>query len=83
MPKYQTRLDACHWTNYYLFSSHFFTHFVGRHIVLVSNHHLTMPGHQAHRGGRIRPHQRDADDDVEILGANLAASAVHSFLLAV
>jgi hypothetical protein len=29
------------------------------------------------RGGRIRPHQRDANDDVEILGANIAVSAEH------
>jgi hypothetical protein len=30
------------------------------------------------RGGRIRPHQRDADDNVEILGANIAVSAEHT-----
>ena len=29
-------------------------------------------------GGRIRPHQRDADDRVEILGANIAVSAEHT-----
>ena len=36
-----------------------------------------MMGCQAHHGGRICPHQCDTDDDVEILGANLAASAMH------
>jgi hypothetical protein len=30
------------------------------------------------RAGRIRPHQRDADDNVEILGANIAVSAEHT-----
>ena len=36
-----------------------------------------MSGHQAHHGGHIHPHQHDADDDVVILGANLAASDMH------
>jgi hypothetical protein len=30
------------------------------------------------RTGRIRPHERDTDDTVEILGANLAVSAEHT-----
>jgi hypothetical protein len=30
------------------------------------------------RGGRIRPHQQDIEDTVEILGANIAVSAKHS-----
>jgi hypothetical protein len=33
---------------------------------------------QRRGGGRIRPHQRDADDNVEILGANIAVSAKHT-----
>jgi hypothetical protein len=29
-------------------------------------------------GGRIRPHERDTDDTIEILGANIAVSAEHT-----
>ena len=57
----------------------YFTHFVGQHIVLVSNQHIRMPGCQNHQAGCICPHQCDADDVVVlILGANLAASDVHT-----
>ena len=47
--------------------------------MLISNQHLRTPGRQNHQAeGHIHPHQCDADDDVVILGANLAASDVHA-----
>jgi hypothetical protein len=39
---------------------------------LAHCHVIAMPW-----GGHIRPHQRDSDDTVEILGANIAVSAEH------
>jgi hypothetical protein len=49
---------------------------------LINNTQPTKPSSlSCHRnamgGGRIRPHQRDSDDTVEILGANIAVSAEH------
>ena len=75
-----TRHSSSQPTSYDFLALQYFTHFGGQHIVLVSIQHLRMPvpGCQNHQSGRICPHQCDTDDDIVILGANLAASDMHA-----